>query len=286
MEWKRKVNEALGAFTGLRLVRTDIPQTAAPRRKRPEPEVRPPAHPEADRLLRTPIFVMSPVRSGSTLLRAVLNAHSRLHAPHELHVRRLTVDYGTKLAERAMKALGHNQADLEHLLWDRVLHRELVLSGKQYIVDKTPANAFAWQRIAACWPDARYLFLLRHPMSIAQSWHEASPERRDFQAAAEDALRYMKAVERARNGLDGLTVRYEDLVADPVACTRRICTHLGIPWEEQMLQYGEQKVLEKGLGDWSDKIRSGAVQAGRELPDPASISEVLRPMCKTWGYPV
>src|SRR5262245_16247053 len=132
MEWKRKVNEALGAFTGLRLVRTDIPEIAGPRRNRPEPEVRPPAHPEADRLLRAPIFVMSPVRSGSTLLRAVLNAHSQLHAPHELHVRRLTVDYGTKLAERAMTALGHNQADLEHLLWDRVLHRELVLSGKQY----------------------------------------------------------------------------------------------------------------------------------------------------------
>src|SRR3954471_13778782 len=121
MEWKRKVNDALGAFTGFRVVRADEPQAAAaPREKPPEPDVRPPAH-ETDRLLQSPIFVMSPVRSGSTLLRAVLNAHSELHAPHELHVRRLTVGFGTRLAERAMAALGHNQADLEHLLWDRVL---------------------------------------------------------------------------------------------------------------------------------------------------------------------
>jgi hypothetical protein len=123
-------------------------------------------------------------------------------------------------------------------------------------------------------------------MSIAQSWHEASPDRRDFPAAAADALRYMKAVERARAGLDGLTVRYEDLVADPVACTRRICAYLDLPWEPQMLEYGEQRVLEKGLGDWTEKIRSGIVQPGRTPPDPASVPEALRPMCKTWGYPV
>ncbi|MFC6083192.1 sulfotransferase family protein [Sphaerisporangium aureirubrum] len=224
------------------------------------------------------------MRSGSTLLRAVLNAHSALHAPHELHVRRLTVGYGTSLAEKAMDALGHNRADLEHLLWDRVLHRELVKSGKQYIVDKTPANAFAYQRISTCWPDARFVFLLRHPASIAKSWHEASPDRRTSHEAALDALRYMKAVERARGALSGLTVRYEDLTADPEGETRRICDFLSLPWEEGMLSYGEQAVVVKGLGDWKDKIRSGAVQAARELPAVEEIPDSLIPMARTWGY--
>jgi hypothetical protein len=44
---------------------------------------RPPSDPEADRLLRAPVFVLSPPRSGSTLLRVVLNSHPLLHAPHE-----------------------------------------------------------------------------------------------------------------------------------------------------------------------------------------------------------
>ncbi|SEK86677.1 sulfotransferase family protein [Nonomuraea pusilla] len=282
MNWQRKVNKALVRFTGFQIERAggQARQPSAPT----APEVRPPADPKTDRLLEAPVFILSPVRSGSTLLRAMLNAHSALHAPHELHVRRLQVRHGTSLAAKAMAALGHNEADLEHLLWDRVLHRELVRSGKRYIVDKTPANAFAYERIATCWPDARFVFLLRHPASIAASWHEASPDRRTPEEAALDALRYMKAVQRARTSLPGLTVRYEDLSSDPGRVTREICEFLGLEWEEGMLSYGRQAVLEKGLGDWRDKIRTGTVQPGRALPSPGEVPEALKPMARTWGY--
>ncbi|GAA4219100.1 hypothetical protein FHR32_004439 [Streptosporangium album] len=285
MNWKYRVNEALSEFAGFQVKRVGkAGHTSAAPSVAPDDLVRPPADPGADRLLVAPVFVLSPVRSGSTLLRAVLNAHSMLHAPHELHVRRLAVGFGTPLAEKAMDALGHNQADLEHLLWDRVLHRELVRSGKKHVVDKTPANAFAFQRIAACWPDARFVFLLRHPASIAKSWHEADPDRRNAEEAALDALRYMKATQRARRALGGLTLRYEDLTESPEDQTRRICDFLNIPWEPGMLSYGEQAVLRKGLGDWKDKIQSGTVQRGRALPAPEEIPEVLRPICRTWGY--
>jgi Sulfotransferase family len=36
-------------------------------------------------------------------------------------------------------------------------------SGKPTLVVKTPSNVLIWQRIADCWPDARFVFLLRHP---------------------------------------------------------------------------------------------------------------------------
>jgi Sulfotransferase family len=291
MSWQRTVNNALVRFTGFqfnRVGKAGFSPTATPVGPVREPAakelVRPPADPVADRLLTAPIFILSPVRSGSTLLRSMLNAHSMVHAPHELHVRRLTVGFGTPLSRKAMDALGHNQADLEHLLWDRVLHRELVRSGKTFIADKTPANAFAFERIATCWPDARFVFLLRHPASIAKSWHEASPDRRTPEEAALDALRYMKAVQRARRALTGLTVRYEDLTEDPETQIRRICDFLGVPWEPQMLSYGEQTVIQKGLGDWKDKIQTGAVQRGRDLPRPDQIPDVLRPISITWGY--
>jgi hypothetical protein len=288
MSWQRKINKALVRFTGFQVNRVGnegIAQAPAPTpTKQSEVEVRPPANPQVDRLLTAPVFIISPVRSGSTLLRAILNAHSALHAPHELHVRRLRVEFGTTLASKAMAALGHNQADLEHLLWDRILHRELVLSEKRFIVDKTPANAFAFERLSTCWPDARFIFLLRHPASIAASWHEASPGKRTPEEAALDALRYMKAVQRAKSALPGLTVRYEDLSAEPDKVTHEICDFLGLEWESDMLSYGRQTVIEKGLGDWRDKIRSGTVQPGRELPAPETIPESLKPMCQSWGY--
>ncbi|MCK2215834.1 sulfotransferase [Actinomadura sp. ATCC 31491] len=293
MKWQRKITTALERHAGLRIER--VAKDAAPAgrpaakaagqvRKAADASFRPPADPGTDRLLRAPVFVISPVRSGSTLLRSMLNAHPDLHAPHELHVRRLSVDFGTSLAEKAMAALGHNKADLEHLLWDRVLHRELVRSGKRYIVDKTPANAFAYERLAACWPDARFVFLLRHPASIATSWHEASPDKRTPEEAAADALRYMKAVERARKALPGLTVRYEDLTADPEKTLRELCGFLAVDWAPGMLSYGTPDVVTKGLGDWKDKIRSGQVQPGRELPGPDEVPDVLKGMARTWGY--
>ncbi len=286
MDWQRKANDALVRLTGFQINRVGKvgPAAAVKPSAAAEESFRPPADPKVDRLLVAPIFILSPVRSGSTLLRALLNAHSMLHAPHELHVRRLRVEFGTSLAEKAMAALGHERADLEHLLWDRVLHRELVKSGKTFVVDKTPANAFAHRRIAACWPDARFVFLLRHPASVASSWYEAGAGKRTPEEAALDALRYMKAVQRARGALSGCTVRYEDLTADPAAEARRLCDFLGIPWEPEMLAYGEQAVLEKGLGDWKDKIRSGSVQPARDLPRTEEIPESLRPMCESWGY--
>ena len=296
MTWKSAVNRALVRTTGLTLVRADhddVPTPAAA----PEPtgprqlsiaahttdEVRGPARPE-DRLLERPVFLLSPVRSGSTLLRLMLNAHSMLHAPHELHVRRLRVTPTTPLAGKAMDMLGHNEADLEHLLWDRVLHRELALSGKRFIVDKTPSNAFAFRRIQTAWPDARFIFLLRHPASIAASWTDASKGRRTRKEAIADALRYMRATERARTHLAGLTVRYEELTADPEKVTREICDFLDIPWESSMLEYGGDAKFVKGVGDWSEKIRSGSVQAGRSVPLDSEVPPKLIPISRKWGY--
>lgn len=239
-----------------------------------------------DRLLVRPIFVLAPVRSGSTLLRLLLDGHSQLHAPHELHFRRLEVQPNTKLAGRAMKELGLERRDLEHLLWDRVMHWDLARSGKRHIVEKTPANVFAWRRIAECWPDARFIFLLRHPVSIVRSWHESDPEKRTLEEAGSEALEYMNAVEEARGSLEGHTVRYESLTADAEGTMQGICAFLHVPWEPDMLRYGDRAEgkLRRGLGDWRAKIRSGVVQAGRELPSSTEIPDYLRPICEKWGY--
>ncbi len=248
--------------------------------------IRPPVDRVADRLLVAPVFVLSAPRSGSTMLRVVLDSHSALHAPIETHVRRLTVQCTTRLAGSAMGTLGHNLADIDHLLWDRLLHRELLRSGKRTIVEKTPSNVFAAERFAACWPDARFVFLLRHPLSVARSWHEADRARRPMNRAVQHTLKYMVAVERMRRLLPGLTVRYEDLTTDPTAETRRICDFLDVPWEPGMIAYGQHDHGEyrKGQGDWRDKIRTGTIQPGRPLPDPGEVPSPLRDLCRRWEY--
>ncbi|MEU4703400.1 sulfotransferase family protein [Nonomuraea dietziae] len=243
-----------------------------------------PTAPAPRRLVQAPVIVLSSPRAGSTLLRLILGSHSRLHAPHELHLGEITVTAPFGVPSMAMQMLGHDQADLEHLLWDRILHVELERSGKQTMVVKNPGDVFVWQRIASCWPDARYVFLLRHPASVLASWVAATGH--PAEASTDLLLRWMTALDQARTHLPGLTIRYEDLTTDPAAVVRRVCQHVGVEFEPSMLDYGDHTSgrYVRGVGDWLDRIRTGRIQPARELPDQSAIPEPLGPLCAAWGY--
>jgi hypothetical protein len=288
MKWKQVVNSTLEGVTGYAIKRVRLPAPPVPALppRMPDDVIRAPVDPAADRLLREPVFLLASVRSGSTLLRVMLNSHSHLHAPHETHFRRMTVNLPTDPLQQALTALGHKHSDVEHILWDRMLHRELLRSGKKILVEKTPSNVFAWKRISTCWPDARFIYLIRHPLSIATSWHEADPEARPMEEAVPHALRYATYLEEARQKVGGLTVSYERLTTNPEAELRAICDRLNIPWEPGILRYGDHDhgTFVKGIGDWRDKIQTGTVQPGRPLPEPDEVPEELREICAKWGY--
>jgi hypothetical protein len=276
--WQRRINRVVGPVTGFEITRA---------RRRPRPRrgaggIEAEPH---DRLLVAPVFIFASIRSGSTLLRMLLGSHSQLHAPHELHLRDLNVRLYSEYATQAMAEIGLDENTLEYLLWDRVLHRELRRSGKRHIVNKTPSDAFIWRRIAECWPDARFVFLLRHPLAIARSRQGAS-RREPMDENATKVLRFMDAVEQARKNLGGHTVRYEELTTDPEGEMRRLCAFLGLDWEPEMLDYGrlDHGKHAPGLGDWGERIRSGRIQPAEPLPPADQIPEALRAISEAWGY--
>jgi hypothetical protein len=277
---KRAMNAALRRTTGHELRKIRTPEELAAQQRRQRRRLRP-----GDRLLEAPVFVLCSVRSGSTLLRVLLDSHSRICSPHELHLRDISVVIKTEYAERALGEVGLEASRLEYLLWDRLLHRELAESGKALLVSKTPSDVFIADRIRECWPDARFIFLLRHPLAIARSRQLARP-----QDSAERNLkmvrRYCQAIEAVRHDDDGLTVRYEDLTGDPDRETRRLCEFLGVEWEAQMLDYGQfdHGRLRAGFGDWSEQIKSGRVQAPKPLPAAGEVPDALRGLAAAWGY--
>ena len=252
-------------------------------RTRPRPAARPPG--PADRLLEKPVFVISSVRSGSTLLRVLLGSHSQICAPPELHLRHIAAQIDEGYPERALAEVGLGPDDLTFLLWDRLLHRELVRRGKRVLVNKTPNDVFILDRILECWPDARLLFLLRHPAEIARS--RQAVRKQDSPAKnLRRVLRYCDAVETARQNHPGLTIRYEDLTTDPEGVTREICEWLGVPWEPAMLSYRDHDHgrFRPGLGDWSGNIKSGTIQPAAPPPPVDEIPKALLPLAKAWGY--
>jgi hypothetical protein len=237
-----------------------------------------------ERLLVEPVFVLCTLRSGSTLLRVLLNSHSRLHAPHEMHLRYISVHLDQKWSERSMKAMGLDARRLEYLLWDRLLDRTLARSAKPTLVEKTPNNVFIADRLRECWPDARLLFLLRHPAAIARSRLTVLGERGDPDANVDLIRRYCEALEAARRAYPGHTLRYEELTAEPERVLRAVCTYLGVRFEREMLEYGRFRhgPFRAGLGDWKEKIRTGTVQPAE--PPPEVVPEPLVAIARAWGY--
>jgi len=281
--WKETLNGALTRATGYQLQRAGSRPAAVRPAKRPRVgQVR-----AGDRLVEAPVFVICTLRSGSTLLRVLLDSHSQIRSPHELHLRYVSVHFDQKWSERSMAELGLDTKGAEYLLWDRLLHRELAASGKRIIADKTPNNVFIVDRLRECWPDARFIFLLRHPGAIARSRQAYKGEQADEDDKnAELIRRYCEALEQARQAYDGHTVRYEDLTADPERELRAICSFLGVPFEPQMLEYGQfdHGRYKSGLGDWNEKIKSGAIQPPEPPPAPEEMPPALREIAERWGY--
>lgn len=238
-----------------------------------------------DRLVPSPVFLLSSVRSGSTLLRVILDSHSEIHAPHEMHLGSLRVTPDGWYGQSAIKALDLAPRDLENLLWDRVLHLELSKAQKSVLVDKTPYNTILWRRINDSWPQARYIFLERHPLRIFESLATSRPDV-DVAEHYDNVNKYTQALARARAALPGPTVRYEDLTADPERVVRALCEYLDVDFEPEMLDYGrfQHGNLRRGLGDWGRNINSGTIKPPRPDPEPSEIPEELRRSCEQIGY--
>lgn len=240
---------------------------------------------EPERLVPSPVFILCSIRSGSTLLRCILDTHSRIRAPHELHLADLEVRLSSPYVELAMQSSGLPTAEIEHLLWDRMLHRELVLSRKDVVVDKTPGNLLLWRRLAECWPKARYIFLIRHPLHILESAIAGRPEQ-DPAQTTDLVATYLRELELARHVLGGLTVRYEDLTNNAGEVVSQVCEHLGVGWEPEMLMYGsvDHGPFVQGIGDFTEKIRSGVVMPGRDMPADSAVPESMIAACQVFGY--
>jgi hypothetical protein len=264
---KKTLNDALTRTTGYQLQRV---RGGSAKRLR-----------GGDRLIQAPVFVICTLRSGSTLLRVLLDSHSQIRSPHELHLRYVSVHFDQKWSERSMKELGLDTRAADYLLWDRLLHRELTASRKSIIADKTPNNVFIVDRLREAWPDARFIFLLRHPGAIARSRQKYKGE-----GADELIIKYVEALEAARQTYDGHTVRYEDLTENPERELRKICDFLGVAFEPGMIDYGAQDHgrYKSGLGDWNEKIKSGAIQPPEPPPPLDAIDPALREVALKWGY--
>ena len=223
-----------------------------------------------------PLLVVGVRRSGTTLLRVMLDRHSRLAVPDESYfvpqlahrhadppdvaafvddLRRLPTlrEWGVDPDDVAARLRpGQTLGDAIGAIYETYAE----LQGKERWGDKTPMYMQHLPLLERLWPDARWVHLIRDGRDTAvsflrmpagqmtETWaHPRTAE--DCACQWRNEVRAARAIGR-RVGDRYLEVRYERLVEEPETELRRICEHAGLVFEERMTAYaGEVDVSAK-----------------------------------------
>jgi hypothetical protein len=110
--------------------------------------------------------------------------------------------------------------------------------GKQRFGDKTPLYLRYVDAIDEIWPDARFVVLVRDGRDVALSLRGVPFGANNVYTAARSWAHGVRLGQEAqlRRPDRTLTVRYEDLVADPELHVRALCSFLGLTYDPDMLE--------------------------------------------------
>src|SRR5258708_43792 len=215
------------------------------------------------------LFVVGSTRSGTTLLRGMFDSHPQLAVPWESHFitqfsrNRARYEHGLAFDQSAfvddlfLSAFRHWGVDRERI--ERALTKRQWVSypdavravfadyaaarGKSRYGDKTPAYVREITLIAAMFPEARFIHIIRDGRNVALSLLTTSwgPD-----SVAEAAMAWKTSVTMGRDAGRRLTadryreVRYEALVRQPVEHLRNLCDFAEIEWDPRMLRFHER----------------------------------------------
>lgn len=262
-----------------------------------------------------PVFVLSSPRTGSTLLRYVLDTHRAVCSPGELRLGRLCESLFLTLQRTLGQVENHPVATRDDVLVRRV--REVVdgimdeyrgLRNAHIWCDKAPENLDHLKALELVYPEARYVCLHRDALDVAHSCLEVS--RQGFMTelsmyAAADFRNLVAAmleswIEKTRTLLDFerehphrcFRIRYESLVREPAETLRPLFDFLNLDWEDDLLDRVFTESHDAGGGDpkivFTKKIRSSHLGRGsRRLLSrvPDRVRTRLAPLLEELGYP-
>jgi sulfotransferase family protein len=198
------------------------------------------------RMAEAPIFIVGSMRSGSTMLRLILDSHPRIAIGGEtgfmgglLAARRIP---GWKHGAEWFTRIGWTETELDARLrefYSGMFERHARSQGKSRWGDKTPFHTSHMVEMGRVFPDAVFVGIARHPGAVAASLH------RSFHYAFDEAVGYWCDVNRQMlSAADELgerftLCRYEDLVADTEGVLRELMPALGEEFDPALLRHHE-----------------------------------------------
>ncbi|SMP50639.1 ABC-type polysaccharide/polyol phosphate transport system, ATPase component [Desulfonatronum zhilinae] len=232
-------------------------------------------------------FIVGVGRSGTTLLRLMLDAHPDVAIPPETHFLAAMLQDPPASAEKFMTMLtdaptwGDFQLDAEKLRLDVTglepfdLARAARLFYKHYAArfnkprcgDKSPPYVKYISALADVFPEARFIHMIRDGRDVALSYKDKwfGPGRNLADAAVFWREHILQARLQARELTEGryLELRFEDLIGSPEIFLKQICDFLDLTYSPAMLDYHHHAARRLDeMGDRPDE--RGNVQVPRE----------------------
>jgi hypothetical protein len=211
-------------------------------------------------------FIVGVGRSGTTMLRLMLDAHPQLAIPPETHFVPDLIEAidGGAAPERAVEVMQsvRQWGDL-HIEPEEVLERFRALDRFEagpalrsfYAIyaerqdkprwgEKTPAYVRNMRQIERALPEARFIHVIRDGRDVALSrWKRTLGEGEQApasQVAAGWQRRIRRAQKQGKRLNHYLELRYEDLVTDTEPNLRRIADFIELDWDPVILRYYER----------------------------------------------
>jgi len=249
-----------------------------------------------------PVLVLGVRRSGTTLLRVVLDRHSELAVPDESYfVPQLADRHGGRVdvedfvddlrrlptlrewgvspdAVRARMRPGLGLGEAVAAVYEAFAESR----GKSRWGDKTPMYMQHLSLLERLFPTACYVHLVRDGRDaglsflamprgiVTEGWgHPRTPA--GFACQWRSEVRAAQALGR-RVGGRYLEVRYEELVADAAAVVERICAFAGLSYEPAMLEY--EGTVDVSAKPHQQRLRQAPTQGVRDWREDMAPEDV------------
>jgi len=238
--------------------------------------------------LTRPIFVVGCPRSGTTLVQCILSASSAAFSLPETHffasvLQAMAALPGTPIGSREIRFAraafeGEAELTLPASFWSALETRaelralDVFLAVVEHFrpapdlraIEKTPRHVLHLDTIAAAFPDAVFVEVVRDPVDVASSLlgvpFESSRSMLSYAQRWIQSIEAARAFSRARPGRLQ-TVVYEHLVRAPEVAVRELCGFVGLPYETAMLaEFGREAARNVGRGEaWKRDVQRGVI---------------------------
>jgi tetratricopeptide (TPR) repeat protein len=232
-----------------------------------------------------PVFVMGLPRTGTTLVERIIASHSAMISAGE------TGAFAVEL-RRAMKSTSRrlDLAEIGSRYVDSVA--AFGVPRERRFVDKTLQNYLHCGVIRVALPRAKIILIQRHPLDACWAIYKTLFLGKfsfsyDQLELAEYYLAFRRLARHWKSALPShalLEVRYEDIVRDQAAESRRIIDFIGLPWEDEVLRFHEspapsatasavqvrRPIYASSVGKWrrhAEGLKVLRARLAREIPE-------------------